>query len=150
MAKYAAEFNDTISTTTSIGTWVADATRPRRLKFLSVRLGVTTTPTDHGAQFLMDRVTAAGTNTAVTPRPLDPADAATESDAGENHSAEPTYSTQPMISEGFHFRAGLVWFAPPGCEPITPATASNGMGMKTPVITSGTPDVYVVVIAEEQ
>ena len=151
MAKYAADFVRTASTSASVGSWVADATRPRRLKFLHLIFGCSTTPADQQLVLTVQRCTAAGTSTGVTPQPLDPADAATESDAGENHTVEPTYTASAiLLNVGLHQRNTLVWYAPPGGELVTPATASNGLGFQTDTISSGTPGVVLQAIAEEQ
>ena len=92
MAKYAVELNRTASATASLGTVIADATRPRRGKLYDVIFGSEATPADNAFRYIVQRITAAGTSTAVTPQALDPGDAATEFDAGENHTIEPTYT----------------------------------------------------------
>lgn len=133
MAKYAVEMNRTASTTASVGSWVADATRPRRIKLYDIVFGSEASPADNAFQYVIQRVTAPGTLTAVTPSPLDPADAATESDAGENCTVEPTYTANlVMLSISINQRATFRWVAAPGGELVCPATASNGFGVKTP------------------
>ena len=80
---------------------------------------------------------ALGTSTAVTPIPLDPADAATESDAGENHTIEPTYTAGSiLLAVGLNQRATFRWVASPGGELVYPATASNGLGVQTPTMSA--------------
>src|SRR5688572_25270696 len=97
MAKYAVEMNRTASTTASLGTIGADATRPRRGKLYDVILGSEASPADNAFKYTVQRCTALGTSTGVTPQALDPADAATESDAGENHTIEPTYTANAVL-----------------------------------------------------
>jgi len=150
MGKLFVEANRNLSTTLSIGSWVADATRPRRLKFYSLLFGSEATPADVGIYFVADRCTAAGTSTAVTPRPLDPGDAATESDAGESHTVDPTYSTTAVFAVSCNQRGGFIWTAAPGRELVTPATASNGLGFRTPTLNGGTPAATLGIYAEEQ
>lgn len=133
MAAYAAEFNRTASTTQSVGSVVADATRPRRGRFYDFTIGSEASPADNAFRWLFQRITAAGTSSAVTPTALDPADAATESDVGENHTVEPTYTAGAILhSVGVNQRATYRWVATPGYELVYPATASNGIGIQTP------------------
>ena len=133
MANYAVEMNRTASTTASLGTIGADATRPRRGKWYDIILGSEATPADNAFKYTVQRCTALGTSTAVTPQPLDSADAATESDAGENHTIEPTYTANAiLLAVGLNQRATFRWVASPGGELVYPATASNGLGVQTP------------------
>lgn len=149
MAKYAVEFNRTASTTASLGSITADATRPRRGKIYDLILGSEGSAADNAFKYIVQRVTAAGTSTAVTPFPLDPADAATESDAGENHTIEPTYTANAvLLAIGLNQRATFRWVAAPGGELVYPATASNGFGIQTP--TSAAVAITATVHYEEQ
>ena len=133
MAKYAVEMNRTAGTTTSLGTIGADATRPRRGKFYDIVIGSEATPADNPFRWVFQRCTALGTSTAVTPQALDPADAATESDAGENHTVEPTFTAGAiLLAIPLNQRATFRWVAAPGGELVYPATASNGIGIQTP------------------
>ena len=149
MAKYAVEMNRTASTTASLGTIGADATRPRRGKFYDVILGSEATPADNPFRWIIQRCTALGTSTAVTPQGIDPGDAATESDAGENHTVEPTYTSNAiLLAIGLNQRATFRWVAAPGGELVYPATASNGLGVQTP--TSSAVAITATVHYEEQ
>ena len=151
MAKYAVDLQRTASTTGSLGSWVADATRPRRLKFYDIMFGSEATPADAAILWTIQRCTAAGTGTGVTPQPLDPADAATEADAAENHTIEPTYTAGAiLLNIAVNQRATFRWVAAPGGELVTPATASNGLGVQTDTISSGTPVITAQIHAEEQ
>ena len=151
MANYAVDMQRTASTTLSVGTWTADATRPRRLKFYQFIFGSEATPADAALLWTVQRCTAAGTSTAVTPQPLDLADAATESDAGENHTIEPTYTAGAiLLNIAVNQRATFQWVAAPGGELVTPATAANGLGIQTDTISTGTPVVTAQVHAQEQ
>ena len=133
MAAYSVDLTRTASTTASVGTIVADATRPRRGKWYDIILGAEATPADNAFRYVLQRCTAAGTSTAVTPQPLDPADAATEADAGENHTIEPTYTAAALLLVvALNQRATFRWVASPGGELVYPATASNGIGVATP------------------
>jgi hypothetical protein len=65
--------------------------------------------------------------------PIDPADAATEADAGENHTVEPTYTANLyLLTIPLNQRATFRWIATEGGRLVYPATASNGIGIQTP------------------
>lgn len=149
MGAYAVDMQRTASTTASVGTITADATRPRRVKWYDILIGSEATPADNVFLWRFQRCTAAGTSTAVVPQPLDPADVATETDAGENHTIEPTYTSAAILLHiGLNQRATFRWVAAPGGELVTPGTASNGIGVATP--TSSAVVVTCQVHANEQ
>jgi hypothetical protein len=132
MAKYAAQLNRTASATASLGTYGADATRPRRGKWYDLMLGSEASPADNAFLYIVQRCTALGTSTAVTPQALDPGDAATEADAGENHTIEPTYTAGAvLLAIALNQRATFRWVASPMGELTYPATAANGLGVQT-------------------
>lgn len=133
MAGYAIDWQRTASTSASVGSVTADATRPRRGKLFDLIVGSEASPADNPFLWRLQRCTAAGTSTAVVPQPLDPADAATEMDAGENHTVEPTYTSAAIqLHLALNQRASFRWVAAPGKEIVFPATASNGLGLQTP------------------
>jgi hypothetical protein len=133
MANYAAELNRTASTTLSVGSLVADATTPRRNKVYDLVVGSEASPADNAFLWQAQRCTAAGTSTAVTPQALDPADAAALSDVGENHTVDPTLTAGAiLLAIALNQRATFRWVASPGGELVLPATASNGVALRTP------------------
>lgn len=135
MAGYASKHQRTASTTQSLGSVTADATRPRRIRHFFMVLGSQGTPADAAFLWVIQRCTAAGTSTAVTPEPLDPGDLATEQDAGEAHSVEPTYTSGKIVLDmPWNQKAGQFrWVALDERKVIvTPATAGNGIGVQTP------------------
>lgn len=133
MAKLAVPLQRTASTTASLGSITADATRPRRYRLYDLILGSEASPADAAFLYRVRRCTTAGTLTSVTPKNLDPADATTELDAGQNHTVEPTYTASSELLEvALNQRATFRWVASPGGELVCPATASNGMGIETP------------------
>lgn len=137
MGKYAVEMNRTASTSASVGSVTADATRPRRSRLYYAVFGSEAAPADNAFLWQVARITTAGTSTAVTPQPLDSADAATETDAGENHSAEPTYTANAiLLSIPMNQRATVVFQTLPEYGLVIPATGSNGLGIKTPTATA--------------
>lgn len=152
MGKYAVRLEDTFTAATTIGTIKADATRPRRLKLYYVEIGITGADASNTYDIPVLRLdnTGAGTSTAVTPLPLDPADAATEFDAAENYTVEPTNYTanSEMLSFQFNQRTTVQWHARPGSEIVVPATAGNGLGFRPATATALTGVVQLHV--EEQ
>lgn len=123
----------TASTTLSLGAVTADATRPRRLEWYDVVVGSEAAAADNPFLYVFQRCTTAGTASAVTPQNLDPADATTEADAGQNHTVEPTYTAGAIMLEiPLNQRATFRWIATEGGRIITPATAANGIGIQTP------------------
>lgn len=133
MAGYAAQLNRTASTTLPVGTVGADATRPRRGKFYDLIFGSEASPADNPFLWTVQRCTALGTSTAVTPQALDPGDAATESDAGENHTIDATQTANAiLLAVALNQRATFRWVAAPMGELTYPATASNGLAINTP------------------
>lgn len=151
MAKYAIEVNRTASTSASLGSVGAvSTTQARRGRVYDIILGAEATPADAALQWMVQRYTAAGTSTAVTPKPLDLADAVFLGQAGENHTAEPTYTAgEVMLSISLNQRASFRWVAAPGGELVYPATTANGFGLKTPVISTGTPAITATIHVEE-
>jgi hypothetical protein len=150
MARYMVEANRTAGTAVTLGTVGADATRPRRGKWYDVMIGSEAAPADNAFLWTVTRCTALGTSTSVTPSPIDPADAATESDAGENHTVEPTYTAGAvMLSIPLNQRSTFRWMAAfPGAEIVYPATAANGFGIRTP--TASAVAITSTVFYEEQ
>jgi hypothetical protein len=137
MPRYSAILARTASTTASVGSLVADATRARRGKIFYFLCGCEAAPADNPFLWQLQRITAAGTSTAVTPASLDPGDIATEADPGQNHSVEPTYTANTiLLTIPLHQRNTFKWEAPPYGELVYPATASNGFGVKTPTATA--------------
>lgn len=149
MAGYIVTMARTASTTLSLGTVAAFATRPRRGKWYEIELGSEASPGDTAILWIVQRFTAPGTNTAVTPQPIDPADAATESTAGQNNTIDATYTAnQVMLRLALNQRATFRWLADQKREYVYPATASNGLGISTP--TSTAIAVSATVAYEEQ
>ena len=151
MAKFAVELNRTASTTASLGTVGAvSTTQARRGKIYDLVFGSEATPADAALLWQVARYTAKGTSTAVTPKPLDFADAAFLGEAGENCTVEPTYTAgEIMLSVAVNQRATWRWVAAQGGELVYPATTANGFGIKTPTISTGTPAITATVHVEE-
>src|SRR5688572_13610070 len=149
--KFVCDFQRTASTTASLGSMTADATRARRLRVFDFILGSEATPADAAILWTGQRCSAAGTNTSVTPQNLDPASSTTEYDAGENHTIEPTFTAGAiLLNVPLNQRATYRWVAAPGGELVMPATASNGFGIETDTISTGTPVITATIHADEE
>jgi len=95
-------------------------------------VGSSATPADQAALFVVQRSTADGTDTAVTPRPLDPHDQAAIATMGRNNSAEPTYTANViLLNIALNQRATFRWVAAPGSEIFVDKAANAGIGLKT-------------------
>lgn len=79
----------------------------------------------------VQRYTAAGTSTSVTPSALDTGSPAASSTAGENHTAEPTYTAgAELLVYPFNSRDKAVWYAmSDDAAMYATAAASNGLGV---------------------
>jgi hypothetical protein len=151
MAKYAAAFSRTASTSLSLGTFGAvSTTQARRGKVYDIILGSEATPADAALQWRIQRYTHPGTSTAVTPAPLDAADGAFLGEAGDNHTVEATYTAGAILLKvSLNQRATFRWVAAPGGELVYPATTASGIGIATPIISTGTPALTATVHLEE-
>jgi hypothetical protein len=118
------------STFKTTQTLISAATvRPKMWSFMLSTLGAAA---DGVLEWIIQRFTAAGTTTAVTPRGLDPTDpAAAVATAGSNASAEPTYTANSSLLDiGINQRATYTWNAwTEGAQLVAPATAANGLGI---------------------
>jgi hypothetical protein len=107
----------------------AATVRPKLYHFILSTLGVAA---DGVLEWKVQRFTAAGTTTAVTPVALDPADPAALAAGGSNASVEPTYTAGALLfDKGLNQRVTYTWYAPQDGEIVLPATAANGVGIAT-------------------
>lgn len=92
--------------------------------------GSSATPADNSLVWYMNRSTAAGTATAVTPQAIDPGDPAATAAGGENHTAEPTYTSDAvMLRLPLNQRASHKLNLDPNSPIKIPASANNGIGL---------------------
>jgi hypothetical protein len=92
-------------------------------------IGSAATPADNALEWYLQRYTAAGTATSVTPLALDPGDPASTTTSGENHTVEPTYTSNAILFRlALNQRASHRWIADPDGGLVCPATNSNGIG----------------------
>lgn len=89
--------------------------------------GTDGTPADQAMDYDVSRTSANGTGTALTPNPLDLADAAYGGVCTGNNTVEPTVTAASSVwASGVNQRATIRWVAYPGMELVVPATASAG------------------------
>lgn len=105
-------------------------------------------PVDQNYLVRLKRQTTAGTWTAATPAPLDPADAAAVCIGGVNSTAAGTTSTV-LMTIGVNARAGFRWVAIPDSEIVVPATASNGVILEYAAVSGGTDNNTAVFLYQE-
>lgn len=92
-------------------------------------VGASGTPADNALVSFVQRITAAGTNTAYVPPPLDSGGRAANCTGGTAHSAEPTYTAAKIVAHIAHNqRATPRLLLDPDGPLIGPASASNGFG----------------------
>lgn len=148
MARYSIDGQDTNTAATSIlGLTGSAAIRP---KIYDLTMGSDATPADNAAEYVLQRSTAAGTSTAVTPEKLDPLTSAAVATAGEAHSVEPTYTANAIVLQwAQNQRATYRWVAAPGGELICTATAANGIGLQVIGIAGSAVNMNVTMHFEE-
>ena len=130
MAKYKSSgsqtLTDSIVTALAIGSNAGTVQRNWIHEYTIANVG---TPADLVTLHTVQRTTAIGTQTAVTPTVMDFADRAAQADVGENHTGEPTYTAAEELDEvPLNNRALYRWVAAPGWEIVCPATAGDGVG----------------------
>ena len=137
MAGYSVDGNQNAAAPITILGTTRGAAKMHKWFYLTV--GSAATPADQAHNLQVNRTTAAGTSTAVTPRPLDPAEGAAVTTAGENHTAEPTKTADlVLLSISVNQRANFQWYANPGREIVAPDTSANGLALLF-VVATGTP-----------
>lgn len=139
MARFSVKMQRTSSTTLSVGELSQPGTNMRRVKIYDFLFGSEATPGDAALQWQMQRHTATGTGTAVTPRQVDPSEGtiASAMTAKENHTVDPTVVANEFpFTQPLNQRASMRWVAPPDGEIVIPATASVGIAVRTPVSTA--------------
>lgn len=93
-----------------------------------IGIGVSGTPADNAIVWYMQRHTAAGSGTAVTPQALDPGNPAALASALEDISTEPTYTSNAILWRlALNQRASHSWWADAYGFLMSPATAANGL-----------------------
>ena len=133
MARYSASGSQNLSSSAITALTIASQSTVHRNIIYDIVIANVGSPADLVTLHTIQRITNpnAANCTAVTPSLLDLADRAAQSACGENHTAEPTYtSNQELMEIPLNHRATFRWVAAPGGEIITPATNNAGIGAK--------------------
>ncbi len=133
MARYSASGSQNLSSSAITALTIASQSTVHRNIIYDIVIANVGSPADLVTLHTIQRITNpnAANCTAVTPSLLDLADRAAQSACGENHTAEPTYtSNQELMEIPLNHRATFRWVAAPGGELITPATNNAGIGAK--------------------
>jgi hypothetical protein len=110
----------------------------KRVKVYEWAFGFNAAPNDNTVILSLERHTAVPTDTSVTPRPLDPADAACVSLAGQNATVEGTVTANSDLWKlPFNQRATYRWGTRDGSELIVPAVAANGLSARAQGLSGG-------------
>lgn len=125
----------TASSTLLMGGIQAPGANMRRIKIYDWTVGSDAAPGDTALTWRALRTSTAGTSSAVTPSPLDLADAACVSVAGQAFTVNPTLGVV-LMDIPLNQRASFRWVAAPGSELVVPAVANAGIGFQTPVSTA--------------
>ena|SRR3990167_471279 len=121
---------------TIIGLTSAATIRPH-LYYIS--FGSDATPADQAFNMTVQRYTAAGTATAVTPHAHDPANPASLAAGASNHTAEPTYTAGAILLDfAINQQATFQYQTIPEEGFVLPATAANGAGLQFESLSGGT------------
>lgn len=136
MRTYVIDGQDTCTADTTIIGVSQPATALKRLAIKYLQVGSDATA-DNAYEAVLQRTTAAGTSTAVTPQPRDPADGAASAAAGEAHSVEPTYTANAIQLSIFgHQRGTFQWYAAPGSEIIVAVSNNAGVALRIITVTT--------------
>lgn len=109
-----------------------DASAVQRGNLNRMTISSSGTPADNAIIWTLQRCTTTGTMTSVTPALRDPADGAADLLGGENATAEPTYTASTeMFDNAINQRATLIVVYDDRNEITIPATANNGLGLKS-------------------
>ncbi len=129
----------------------AAAAPTARPAIYDVIVGSAATPADQAADFLLNRITAVGTEgSGLVPNNLDPAGPAGACDSGLGvFGGEPTYTAaKQLLAFQLNQRATFRWVSAPGSELRCAATQNNGAGLKT--VTSTSTQAYGATILFEE
>jgi len=132
---YAVQGSQTVVAKTALTLVSTVNARSRLIEYKLSNVG--NVSTDSQFEVLLQRFTAAGTTTAVTPTSVDPSDPpASLFTAGSNATVEPTYTAGEVIdATGVNPRSIYRWTAyDPSAEILMPAAASNGLGFLVAVL----------------
>jgi hypothetical protein len=137
MPTYDVQLQRTAHATQSVGNITAPGASMRRAWIYDFFIGCEGDAADNEFRWDIQRCTTAGTRTTKTPTARDSADAASATTAGDNHTGEPTYTANAYGRKiPINQRATVRWQVDQRDGLVVPATANNGWGFLTPVMTA--------------
>jgi len=126
--RYSVTGTDTNTASTTI-LGITGGTGIRPLVY-EVIIGPNSAPVDSYAEYVLQRTTAAGTSTAVTPQALESSDPAATTASGMAHTVEPTYTANAILLQlPVYSRSTMRWQTLPEFGLKVPATSANGLGI---------------------
>lgn len=147
MARYSTRGSMALIAADTVQSLIAStAIRPR---VYDIILSSSSTPNSYSAEFYLQRFSADGTGTAVTPQPLDFADPAAVSTSKNTYTVEPTYTANEVLLQLAHNQQATVrWVAAPGSELIIPALAGDGVGLLCNAVSTQFTEVCTIFFIE--
>ncbi len=127
--RYGITGDQDISTGPSLAVLGLHADTLTREKIYEMAWGSVAAPSDVFVDWIVLRGdTGLGTSTAVTPAPLDEDAPVSQTTAGENYTANPTFTlTEALFRIGLNLRASWRWVAAPEGEIMIAATAVDSV-----------------------
>lgn len=120
-----------------------------RPKVFDVVLSSSSTPNDYSADFQLQRFSADGTGTSVTPQPLDFNDRAAVATSKHTYTVEPTLTANEILLRLAHNqRATVRWVAAPGAELAIPALAGDGIALLCNAVSTQFTEVATIFFEE--
>lgn len=140
---YTATGSGAVANPKTVGVLTTATTRRAQIDYFC--LSCEGTPADNTLQWILQRTTAAGTTTSVTPRNKDTLGGDNSGVTfGSNATVEPTYTASTVLFQmGINARSTFQRQMAPGRELVTNLTSANGLGWKC-AHASATPTVDVV------
>ena len=131
MRGYVATCRGPVANPRTIGRIGHDASAGQRGYLEHFIVSASGTPADNAIIWTLQRTTTTGTTTAVTPASIGDPSAAADLVAGENATAEPTYTASTeLFDNAVNQRATFMVVFPDLRRPVIAATANAGLGMK--------------------
>ena len=152
MGNYSNEiFKATTSTTVGIASLECPGSGMRRFKLCELIVGSdAATLGTSNFKFQVQRATSTATGTTIVLDPSDPADAVAVTILKNNLTADGTVTAAKIpLTIPLNQQATFRWVANPGKEIVVPASANNGLHIRTPV-SGNTPAAAGTVWIEEQ
>lgn len=140
MPRYAAPFTKTGSDSVQQVVEILSSATVQRQRWYAFMVANTANPADAVFSYIVRRVTASATGTALTPSPLDPNDAACRSTSEHLITADHASfgSGAEVFRSPVNQRATLQWQAADGQELVGAATSASGLSLGLGAVSTST------------